>query len=122
MDLSAIMSTADPRSLADGIQSSVDYVAGKHIDLASLQLLADTVSGIDITFIIINLIIILIIIFITTFAARVVDRMLLNYIPKVTGRVEVKTDETVQLMIRRLVSAAIYIIGMTNFKKKLFIQ
>jgi small conductance mechanosensitive channel len=112
MELSALMRTADPQSLADGIQSSVDSVAGKHIDLVSLQLLADTISGIDITFIVINIIIIFIIIFFTGFAARVVDRMLLNYIPKVTGKVEVKMDETVQLMIRRLVSATIYIIGM----------
>jgi small conductance mechanosensitive channel len=112
MDLSALMRTADPQSLADGIQSSVDSVAGKHIDLVSLQLLADTISGIDITFIVINVIIIFIIISFTIFAARVVDRMLSNYIPKVTGKVEVKMDETVQLMIRRLVSATIYIVGM----------
>ena len=117
MDLSALMRTADPQSLADGIQSSVDSVAGKHIDLVSLQRLADTISGIDISFIVVNIIIIFIIIFFTGFAARVVDRMLLNYIPKVVGKVEVKMDETVQLMIRRLVSAAIYIIGMTNLKK-----
>ncbi len=79
-----------------------------------MQLLADTISGIDITFIVVNIIIIFTIIFLTIFAARIVDRMLLNYIPKVVGRVEVKMDKTVQLMIRRLVSANIYIIGVTN--------
>ncbi len=43
---------------------------------------------------------------------RFVDRILLNYIPKVVHKVEVKMDETMQLMIRRLVSATIYLIGM----------
>jgi small-conductance mechanosensitive channel len=38
--------------------------------------------------------------------------MLMNYIPRVVGKVEVKMDETMQLMIRRLVSASIYIIGL----------
>jgi small-conductance mechanosensitive channel len=38
--------------------------------------------------------------------------MLVNYIPKVVNKVEVKMDETMQLMIRRLVSATIYLIGL----------
>jgi small-conductance mechanosensitive channel len=87
-------------------------IAGKHIDLVPLQVLANTVDDIDIASIFINLIIILLIIIITRSAVRFVDRILLNYIPKVVHKVEVKMDETMQLMIRRLVSATIYLIGL----------
>ena len=112
MDLSAVKSITDPQSLAQGVQSSLDSIAGKHIDLTSMQLLADAISGIDIVFIAVNIIVILIIIFLTGVAVRIVDGMLQNYIPRVVGKVDVKMDETVQLMIRRLVSATIYIIGL----------
>ena len=112
MDLSAATSLADPQFLADQIQNRVDLAAGKHIDLASLQLLANTVDDIDIISIIANFIIIIIIILLTRSAVRFVDRMLVNYIPKVVNKVEVKMDETMQLMIRRLVSATIYLIGL----------
>ena len=112
MDLSAATSLADPQFLADQIQNRVDLAAGKHIDLASLQLLANTVDDIDIISIIANFIIIIIIILFTRSAVRFVDRMLVNYIPKVVNKVEVKMDETMQLMIRRLVSATIYLIGL----------
>ena len=112
MDFSSILNLADPQNLADGIQSSLDHVAGKHIGLASLQFLANAIHDIDITFIIINVIIILIIILLTRAAVRIVDRMLMSYIPRVAGKVEVKMEETMQLMIRRLVSATIYILGL----------
>ena len=112
MDLSAATSLADPQFLADQIQNRVDLAAGKHIDLVSLQLLANTVDDIDIISILVNFIIIIIIILFTRSAVRFVDRMLVNYIPKVVNKVEVKMDETMQLMIRRLVSATIYLIGL----------
>jgi small-conductance mechanosensitive channel len=112
MNLSAATSLADPQFLADQIQNRVDLAAGKHIDLASLQLLANTVDDIDIISILVNFIIIIIIILFTRSAVRFVDRMLVNYIPKVVNKVEVKMDETMQLMIRRLVSATIYLIGL----------
>ena len=112
MDLSAATSLADPQFLADQIQNRVDLAAGKHIDLVSLQLLANTVDDIDIISILVNFIIIIIIILLTRSAVRFVDRMLVNYIPKVVNKVEVKMDETMQLMIRRLVSATIYLIGL----------
>jgi len=112
MDLSAATSLADPQFLADQIQNRVDLAAGKHIDLASLQLLANTVDDIDIISILVNFIIIIIIMLFTRSAVRFVDRMLVNYIPKVVNKVEVKMDETMQLMIRRLVSATIYLIGL----------
>lgn len=112
MDLSAVSTLADPQNVADGIQSGVDLVAGKHIGLASLQFLADALDGIDVTFIIINLIVIIIIVLLTRAAVRIVDRMLISYIPRVAGKVEVKVEETMQLMIRRLVSATIYILGL----------
>lgn len=112
MDLSAVSTLADPQNLADEIQFGVDSVAGKHIGLASLQFLANALDGIDVTFIIINLIVIIIIVLLTRTAVRIVDRMLLSYIPRVAGKVEVKVEETMQLMIRRLVSATIYILGL----------
>jgi small-conductance mechanosensitive channel len=112
MDLSAVQSITDPQSLAQEVQSSLDSIAGKHIDLTSMQLLADAISGMDIVFMAVNIIVILIIIFLTGVAVRIVDGMLQNYIPRVMGKVDVKMDETVQLMIRRLVSATIYIIGL----------
>ena len=112
MDLSAATSLADPQFLADQIQNRVDLAAVKHIDLVSLQLLANTVDDIDIISILVNFIIIIIIILFTRSAVRFVNRMLVNYIPKVVNKVEVKMDETMQLMIRRLVSATIYLIGL----------
>ncbi len=112
MDLSAATGMADPQFLADQIQYRVDLIAGKHIDLVSIQVLADAVDDIDIASILMNFIIIILIIFITRAAAHFVDRMLLNYIPKVVHKVEVRMDETMQLMIRRLVSASIYLIGL----------
>lgn len=110
--LTVIPNLANPQNLADDIQSCVDLVAGRHINLTSLQFLANAIDGIDIAFIIINLIVILVILILTSAAVRIVDRMLMSYIPRVAGKVEVKLDETMQLMIRRLVSASIYIVGL----------
>ncbi len=112
MDLSRAMSLADPQLLADQIQYHVDSVAGRHIDLASLRLLADAIEGIDVVYIFITLIVIILIIILTRAAAGLVDRMLRNHIPKIVNRVEVRMDQTMQLMIRRVVSAAIYLIGL----------
>lgn len=112
MDLTDALTLTDPQILADRIQVTVDSITGRHIDLVTLQILADTVQDIDITFIIVNLIVILLIILVTRSAARFVDRMLVNHIPRVVNKVEVQMDETVQLMVRRLVSATIYVLGM----------
>ena len=38
--------------------------------------------------------------------------MLVNYIPTLVSKVQMKMDETMQLMMRRLVSAAIYVMGL----------
>jgi len=38
--------------------------------------------------------------------------MLLNHIPTVVNKMQMKVDETMQLMIRRLVSATFYVIGL----------
>lgn len=112
MDLTAALSLTDPQILADRIQVAVDSMTGRHIDLVTLQILAHTVQDIDITFIIVNFIVILLIIIVTRSTARFVDRMLVNHIPRVVNKVEVQMDETVQLMVRRLVSATIYVLGM----------
>jgi small conductance mechanosensitive channel len=112
VDLSSVLNLADPQNLADGIQSSVDHAAGRHIGLTSLQFLANALHDIDITFIIINIIIIVIIVILTRAAVRIIDSMLMSYIPRVAGKVEVKMEETMQLMIRRLVSATIYVLGL----------
>jgi len=48
----------------------------------------------------------------TRHTARILDRMLVNYFPTVASKVQMKMDETMQLMMRRLVSATIYVIGL----------
>lgn len=112
MDISTIVELADPQTLRHEIQSSVDSLAGRHINMTSVEVLLDAIDSIDLVFITINLVIISAIIILTVITARIADRILVNYIPKVIGRVDVKMDETVQLMIRRLASASIYIIGL----------
>jgi small conductance mechanosensitive channel len=112
MDIYTIIDMVDPQTLRRELQSSVDSLAGRHINMTSVEVLLDTIDSIDIVNITANIIIIFIILFITFTAVRIVDRMLRNYIPKVAGRVDVKMDETVQVMIRRLASATIYIIGL----------
>lgn len=101
----------DPQVLANLVQRNVDSIAGKHIDLASFQLLANILHDLDVTFIAVTLISIVAIIIVTRFASHIVDRMLINYIPKIAAKIEVLKDETIQLVIHRLVSAAIYILG-----------
>lgn len=112
MDLSRAMSLADPQLLADQIQYQVDSISGRHVNLTSLQVLADAIDEIDIISISINLIVIILIIILTGIIARLADRVLQNNIPKIVNRVESRMDGTMQLMIRRIVSAAIYLIGL----------
>ncbi len=112
MDVLAVLDQVDPQTLSSEIQSGVDSLAGRHINMTSVEVLLNTIGSIDIVFIVANIIIISIIAFLTLTAVRIVDRMLVSYIPKVTGKVDVKMDETVQVMIRRLASATIYIIGL----------
>ena len=112
MNLSIVAADfTNPQGIADSIQVSVDSIAGRHINLTSLQLLANVLHDLDATFITVTLIVILIIIIITRFVVYAVDHMLVTYIPKVVGKADIKMNETIQLMIRRLVSAIIYIFG-----------
>jgi small-conductance mechanosensitive channel len=91
---------------------NVDSLIGRHIDLVFIQILANAINSIDLAAIFLNIIIIILIALLARAAVRIVDRMLLSYIPKVASKVQVKMDETMQLMIRRLVSAAIYVIAL----------
>ena len=112
MNLTAIASMSDPIILANEIQYAVDSLTGKHVDLIFIQILANAIRSIDVPFIFVSVITILLIAILTRYAARIVDRMLVNYIPKVVVKVDVKMDETMQLMVRRIVSATIYIVGL----------
>ena len=112
MNLTAIASMSDPIILANEIQYAVDSLTGKHVDLIFIQIIANAIRSIDVPFIFVSIITILLIALLTRSAAHIVDRMLVNYIPKVVGKVDVKMDETMQLMVRRVVSATIYIVGL----------
>lgn len=112
MDVNSIKDMTDPLMLSQKIQTGVDSIAGQHINMTSLDILLQTLHDLNPIPFIINLIIILAIAFLTYTAAKFADRMLKNYIPKVVGKVEVKMDETVGVMIRRVVSASIYLIGL----------
>jgi small-conductance mechanosensitive channel len=112
MNLTAIASMSDPIIFANEIQYAVDSLTGKHVDLIFIQILANAIRSIDLPFIFVSIITILLIVLLTRSFARIVDRMLVNYIPKVVGKVDVKMDETMQLMVRRIVSATIYIVGL----------
>ena len=112
MNLTAVVDMTDPVLLADWLQRTVDSLTGRHVDLVFIQIMANTISNIDLTTIVVNIIFILIIAILTGTAARIVDRMLINYFPTVVSKVQVKIDETMQLMMRRLVSATIYVIGL----------
>jgi small-conductance mechanosensitive channel len=112
MNLTAIASMSDPIIFANEIQYAVDSLTGKHVDLIFIQILANAIRSIDLPFIFVSIITILLIVLLTRFFARIVDRMLVNYIPRVVGKVDVKMDETMQLMVRRIVSATIYIVGL----------
>ena len=113
MDIKAIKDLADPLILSHRIQSSVDSIAGQHVNMTSIDILLQTIHDLNPIPTLINLIIILIIALLTYFAAKFADRMLENYIPKVVGKVEMELDETAGVMIRRVVSASIYILGLT---------
>ena len=74
MDLSRAISLADPQLLADQIQYKVDLMAGRHVDLASIQVLADAIHEIDAVSIIVNLIVIIFIIFVVRAVAEIVGQ------------------------------------------------
>jgi small-conductance mechanosensitive channel len=112
MNLTAIAGMTDPLLLANWTQQSVDSLTGRHVDLVFIQMIANAISGIDITSIVLYIILIILIVIFTRSAARIVDRMLLNYFPTVVAKIQMKMDETMQLMIRRLISATIYMIGL----------
>lgn len=112
MDVNTIKDLTDPLMLSHKIQSSVDSIAGQHVNMTSIDILLQTIHDINPIPTIINLIIILIIAILTYYAAKFADRMLKSYIPKVVGKVEMELDETVGVMIRRVVSASIYILGL----------
>jgi small conductance mechanosensitive channel len=94
------------------IQTSIDSIAGQHVDMTSINILLNAIHDINPIPILINLLIILIIVVMTYYAAKIIDRMLESYIPKVVGRVEVQMDETVSVILRRVISASIYILGL----------
>ena len=112
MNLTAVAGMTDPIALANWIQMTVDSLTGKHFDLVFIQIVANAISNIDIVSIFLTIIIIIFIGLLTRTAARIVDRMMVNYIPTVVKKVQMEMDETMQLMIRRLVSATIYVIGL----------
>jgi small-conductance mechanosensitive channel len=112
MNLTAIAGMTDPVLLANWIQKAVDSTTGRHVDLIFIQILANAISSIDLTSIVLNIFFVILIALLTRFAARIVDRMLVNYFPTLVSKVQMKIDETMQLMMRRLVSATIYVIGL----------
>jgi small conductance mechanosensitive channel len=112
MDVNNIRDLADPLMLSHMIQTSIDSIAGQHVDMTSINILLNAIHDINPIPILINLFIILIIVVMTYYAAKIIDRMLESYIPKVVGRVEVQMDETVSVILRRVISASIYILGL----------
>jgi len=102
----------DPLLLANWTQQTVDSLTGRHVDLVFIKMIANAISEIDITSIILYIILILLIMILTRSAAHIADRMLLNYFPTVVAKIQMKMDQTMQIMIRRLVSAIIYLIGL----------
>jgi len=112
MNLTAMAGMTDPIILANWIQQAVDSTTGRHIDLVFIQILANAINSIDLASIFLNGFFVILIALFTRSAVRIVDRMLLNHIPAVVSKVQMKVDETMQLMMRRLVSATIYVIGL----------
>ncbi len=112
MNLTAIAGMTDPVLLANWIQKAVDSTTGRHIDLVFIQILANAINNIDLASILLNMFFVTLIALLTRFAARIADRMLVNYFPTLVSKVQMKIDETMQLMMRRLVSATIYVIGL----------
>ncbi|MCU0637001.1 MAG: mechanosensitive ion channel family protein [Methanothrix sp.] len=112
MNLTAIAGMTDPLLLANWTQQTVDSLTGRHVDLVFIKMIANAISEIDITSIILYIILILLIVILTRSAAHIADRMLVNYFPTVVAKIQMKMDQTMQIMIRRLVSASIYLIGL----------
>jgi len=112
MNLTAMAGMTDPILMANWIQQAVDSMTGRHVDLVFIQILANTISDIDVASIFLNVFFVVLIALLTRTAVRVADRMLVNYIPTIVSKVQMKVDETMQLMMRRLVSATIYVIGL----------
>jgi len=103
---------ADPLLMASWIQQTVDTLAGRHIDLVFIQIMAGAISSIDIPLIVVTLITIALIALLTNKGVNVADRMMVRYIPILSRKVQFDMDDTMQLMIRRVVSATIYAIGL----------
>ena len=112
MNLTAIAGMADPLRLANLTQQTVDSLTGRHVDLVFVQMIANALSEIDATSIVLYTILVILIIIFTRSAASIADRMLVNYFPTVAAKIQMKMDQTMQLMIRRLASATIYAIGL----------
>jgi len=112
MNLTAIAGMADPLRLANLTQQTVDSLTGRHVDLVFVQMIANALSEIDVTSIVLYTILVILIIILTRSAASIADRMLVNYFPTVAAKIQMKMDQTMQLMIRRLASATIYAIGL----------
>ncbi|MDD4162041.1 MAG: mechanosensitive ion channel family protein [Methanothrix sp.] len=112
MNLTAMAGMTDPILMANWIQQAVDSMTGRHVDLVFIQILANTISDIDVASIFLNVFFVVLIALLTRTAVRFADRMLVNYIPTIVSKVQMKVDETMQLMMRRLVSATIYVIGL----------
>jgi len=112
MDLTTLTGAADPLLMASWIQQTVDTLAGRHIDLVFIQIMAGAISSIDIPLIVVTLITIALIALLTNKGVNVADRMMVRYIPILSRKVQFDMDDTMQLMIRRVVSATIYAIGL----------
>jgi small conductance mechanosensitive channel len=112
MNLTVMAGMTDPILLANWLQQAVDSTTGRHVDLVFIQILANTISSIDMPSIFLNIFFVILIAILTRTAVRIVDRMMANHIPTVVSKVQMKMDETMQLMMRRLVSATIYVIGL----------
>ncbi|HUS75962.1 MAG TPA: mechanosensitive ion channel family protein [Methanothrix sp.] len=112
MNLTSMAGLTDPILLANWIQQAVDSLTGKHIDLVFIQILANVINDINLASIFLNVFIIILVALLTRTTVRIVDHMLLNHIPTVVNKMQMKVDETMQLMIRRLVSATFYVIGL----------
>lgn len=112
MDLTTLIGAADPLLMASWIQQTVDTLAGRHIDLGFIQIMAGAISSIDIPLIVVTLITIALIALLTNKGVNVADRMMVRYIPILSRKVQFNMDDTMQLMIRRVVSATIYAIGL----------
>ena len=110
---SGIWDLINPQSLAGQLQLGIDSIAGQHVSVSSLDVLGGALSSINLRPLIVDLIIIVPLLIITIIAARFTDRILKRYLPKVVGRVDIEGDETISIIVRRIASAAIYLLGLT---------